>query len=101
MSAAAGGPAEADEALLGSVGDRCSLAEFVLRRARGVPLRQPVALRGALEVDAPESDAPSPASCELGRERGMRRFKSMKRAQRFLNVHAAVYNFFNLMRHLL
>ena len=35
------------------------------------------------------------------RERGMRRFKSMKRAQRFLNVHAAVYNFFNLMRHLL
>ena len=35
------------------------------------------------------------------RERGMRRFKSMKQAQRFLNVHAAVYNLFNLMRHLL
>ena len=34
------------------------------------------------------------------RERGMRRFKSMKQAQRFLNVHAAVYNFFNLGRHL-
>ena len=33
-------------------------------------------------------------------ERGMRRFKSMKQAQRFLNAHAAVYNLFNLGRHL-
>ena len=35
------------------------------------------------------------------RERGMRRFKSIKQAQRFLGVHAAVYNLFNLGRHLL
>jgi putative transposase len=34
------------------------------------------------------------------RERGMRRFKSMQQAQRFLMVHAAVYNLFNLGRHL-
>jgi len=34
------------------------------------------------------------------RERGMRRFKSIEQAQRFLNVHAAVYNRFNLGRHL-
>lgn len=34
------------------------------------------------------------------RERGMRRFKSMHQAQRFLSVHAAVYNLFNLGRHL-
>ncbi len=34
------------------------------------------------------------------RERGMRRFKSMQQAQRFLTVHAAVYNLFNLGRHL-
>jgi putative transposase len=34
------------------------------------------------------------------RERGMRRFKSLKHAQRFLGVHAAVYNLFNLGRHL-
>ena len=34
------------------------------------------------------------------RERVMRRFKSVKQAQRFLNVHAAVYNLFNLGRHL-
>jgi putative transposase len=34
------------------------------------------------------------------RERGMRKFKSVKQAQRFLNVHSAVYNLFNLGRHL-
>ena len=34
------------------------------------------------------------------RERGMRRFKSTHQAQRFLNVHSAVYNLFNLGRHL-
>lgn len=33
-------------------------------------------------------------------ERGMRRFKSSRQAQRFLDVHAAVYNLFNLGRHL-
>jgi putative transposase len=34
------------------------------------------------------------------RERGMRKFKSMKQAQRFLCAHAAVCNLFNLGRHL-
>ncbi len=34
------------------------------------------------------------------RERGMRRFKSTMQAQRFLGVHAAVKNLFNLCRHL-
>ena len=34
------------------------------------------------------------------RERGMRRFKSTGQAQRFLDTHAAVYNLFNLGRHL-
>jgi putative transposase len=34
------------------------------------------------------------------RERVMRRFKSKNHAQRFLDVHAAVYNLFNLGRHL-
>jgi putative transposase len=44
--------------------------------------------------------------CELSheptrvRERRMRKFKSMGQAQRFLNAHAAVYNLFNLGRHL-
>ena len=35
------------------------------------------------------------------RERGMRHFKSMQQAQRFLSVHATVYNLFNLGRHLI
>src|SRR6056300_74849 len=34
------------------------------------------------------------------RERGMRKFKSVRQAQRFLGVHAAVSNLFNLGRHL-
>ncbi len=34
------------------------------------------------------------------REQVMRRFKCMRQAQRFLAVHAAVYNLFNLGRHL-
>ena len=34
------------------------------------------------------------------RERGMRRFKSIRQAQRFVTAHAAVQNLFNLGRHL-
>jgi putative transposase len=34
------------------------------------------------------------------RERGMRKFKSIAQAQKFLTAHAAVYNLFNLGRHL-
>jgi putative transposase len=34
------------------------------------------------------------------RERGMRKFKTVRQAQRFLGTHATVYNLFNLGRHL-
>ena len=34
------------------------------------------------------------------RERGMRRFKSVRQAQRFLSAHAAISNLFNLGKHL-
>ena len=34
------------------------------------------------------------------RERGMRKFKSTRQAQRFLGTHAVVSNLFNLGRHL-
>ncbi len=35
------------------------------------------------------------------KERGMSRFKTTQQAQRFLSIHAAVYNLFNLGRHLI
>ena len=35
------------------------------------------------------------------RERRMKRFKSPRSAQRFLSIHAAVYNVFNVQRHLI
>jgi putative transposase len=34
------------------------------------------------------------------RERGMRKFKSSRQAQRFVTAHAAVQNLFNIGRHL-
>ena len=34
------------------------------------------------------------------RERSVRKFKSVAQAQRFFGIYAAVYNFFNLGRHL-
>ena len=34
------------------------------------------------------------------RERKMQRFKSVRSAQKFLSTHVAVYNIFNVQRHL-
>ena len=44
--------------------------------------------------------AEQPHEATRVRERGMRRFKSVSQARRFLGAHAAVSNLFNLGRHL-
>jgi putative transposase len=44
--------------------------------------------------------AEQPHEATRVRERGMRKFKSVRQAQRFLGAHAAVQNLFNLGRHL-
>jgi putative transposase len=44
--------------------------------------------------------AEQPHEATRARERGMRRFKLVRQAQRFLGAHAAVQNLFNLDRHL-
>lgn len=65
-----------------------------------------VAHRELLPCTIHDSDQCSNNKAELShkptkvRKRGMRKFKSMQKAQRFLNAHAAVYNHFNLGWHL-
>jgi putative transposase len=44
--------------------------------------------------------AEQPHEATRARERGMRKFKSVRQAQLFLGAHAAVSNLFNLGRHL-
>jgi hypothetical protein len=41
-----------------------------------------------------------PPSLGCGDERKMQQFKSARSAQRFLSIHAAVHNNFNVQRHL-
>jgi putative transposase len=41
------------------------------------------------------------ASADPTVERKMQRFKSARSAQKFLSTHAAVYNIFNVQRHLI
>ena len=49
---------------------------------------------------AEDTRKPSPTSGHSS-ERKMQRFKSARSAQRFLSIHAAVHNNFNVQRHLL
>ena len=60
-------------------------------------------LSDASAVIASDSDIGAEQSHQATRirERGMRRFKSVVQAQRFPGVHSAIYNLFNLSRHML
>ena len=48
----------------------------------------------------PNNRAEQSHEATRARERGMRKFKSVEQARRFLGAHAAVSNLFNLGRHL-
>jgi putative transposase len=54
--------------------------------------------KGAMMIEASLHETTDPRT--RVREMGMRRFKSPRQAQRFLSIHAAVYNRYNLSRHL-
>ncbi len=81
-----------DRLLLGLKG---SLNEYELDllRQRSLSARYEKARRGELVVNAPVG--------YRRRERKMQGFKSSKSAQRFVSVHAAVYNTFYVQRHLI
>ena len=74
-----------------------------------VPRHSPKASREARQADGQPTDARRRV-CEGGpcrsrpvrrRERKMQRFKSAGSAQRFLALHTAVHNTFNVQRHLI
>ncbi|MDG2272669.1 MAG: IS6 family transposase [Halioglobus sp.] len=69
-------------------------------RSYGVAYREliPEAIHSTQQYENNQAEQ-SHESTRVG-ERGMRRFKSMRQAQRFLGTHAAVSNLFNLGRHL-
>ena len=70
-------------------------------RSYGVPHRQlmPEVIHSTQQYENNRAEQSHEAT--RVRERGMRRFKSAKQAQRFVTAHAAVSNLFNLGRHLI
>ena len=70
-------------------------------RSYGVAHREMIAETISSTQQYENNRAEQPHEATRVRERGMRRFKSMVQAQRFVTAHAAVYNLFNLGRHLL
>ena len=70
-------------------------------RSYGVALRElmPEAIHSTQQYENNRVEQSHEAT--RARERGMRKFKSTRQAQRFLGTHAAVSNLFNLGRHLI
>lgn len=76
--------------------------KIVTDKLRSYPVAQRELVPDAIHVTDQYANNRAEQSHEATRvrERGMRRFKSMRQAQRFVTTHAAVQNLFNLGRHL-
>jgi putative transposase len=74
----------------------------VTDKLRSYPVARREVIRGAIHVTGQYANNRAEQSHEVTRvrKRGMRKFKSVGQAKRFLNNHAAVSNLFNLGRHL-
>jgi DDE superfamily endonuclease len=85
-------------------GDRVRMARSLHRQARILPLSALRELGIARRHDTgrwKNNRAENSHQPLRQRERRMKRFKSPGSAQRFLSIHAAVYNVFNVQRHLI
>ena len=84
---------------------RCHGSEprkIVTDKLRSYPVAHREITPGAIHVTDQYANNRAEQSHEATRvrERGMRKFKSVKQAQRYVTAHAAVSNLFNLGRHL-
>ena len=75
---------------------------IVTDKLRSYPVAQRCVIPEVLHVTGRYANNRAEQSHEATRvrERGMKRFKSMGQAQRFVTAHAAVQNLFNFGRHL-
>jgi putative transposase len=80
----------------------CEPRKIVTDKLRSYPVAHREVMPEAIHVTDQYANNRAEQSHETtrARERGMRKFKSVGQAQRFLTTHAAVSNLFNLGRHL-
>jgi putative transposase len=80
----------------------CDPRKIVTDKLRSYPVAHREVMPEAIHVTDQYANNRAEQSHESTRvrERGMRRFKSVAQAQKFLSAHATVYNLFNLGRHL-
>ena len=78
------------------------LRKIVTNKLRSFPLAHREGMPEKIHIKVRYANNRAERSHEetRGRGRGMRKFKSADQAQRFLGIHAAVSNLFNLGRHL-
>ena len=76
--------------------------KIITDKLRSYPVAHSAVIPDSIHVTDQYANNRAEQSHEVTRvqERGMRRFKSVKQAQRFVTAHSAVQNLFNLGRHL-